>query len=89
MKIVKISAIWCSGCLIMNKIWKKLKENYSFEAIELDFDMDEEEVSKYNPGEILPLFIFFSGDKELFRVTGELTYDEMVSKIEEAEGYDE
>ena len=76
MKAGKISAIWCGGCLVMNKVWKKLKDNFDFEFIELDYDMDEEEVKRYNPGEILPVFIFYKDDNELFRVTGELSYDE-------------
>jgi len=81
MKIVKISAIWCGACLIMNKVWNKLKDNYEFEDIELDYDMDEEEVKKYNPGDILPVFIVYEKDKELLRLTGELTYEEIVNKI--------
>ncbi len=89
MKAVKISAIWCGGCLVMNKVWKKLKDNFDFEFIELDYDMDEEEVKRYNPGEILPVFIFYKDDNELFRVTGELSYDEMVEKIKKVGGIDE
>ena len=81
MKIVKISAIWCGACLIMNKVWNKLKDNYNFEAIELDYDMDEEEVKLYSPGDILPVFIVYDNDKEILRLTGELTYDEIVNKI--------
>ena len=86
MKIVKISAIWCGGCLVMNKVWKKLKENFDYEFIELDYDMDEEEVMKYNPGEVLPVFIFYNDDKELMRITGEMSYEEMVKRIEEVGG---
>lgn len=88
MKVVKISAIWCGGCLVMNKVWKKLKDNFDFEFIELDYDMDEDEVKKYNPGEILPVFIFYNGENELLRITGELSYDEMVEKIKEVGGID-
>ena len=83
MKIVKISAVWCGACLVMNKVWNQLKENYSFDFVELDYDMDEEKVLTYNPGEVLPVFIFYSGDEELFRLTGEHSYDEIVEKIEE------
>lgn len=83
MKIVKISAIWCGACLIMNKVWNKIKENYDFEDIELDFDMDEEETLKYNPGDVLPVFIIFDNDKEVLRITGEFSYDEFVNKINE------
>ena len=83
MKIVKISAIWCGACLIMNKVWNNLKEKYEFEDIELDYDMDEEEVKKYNPGDILPVFIVFDKDKEILRMTGEFKLEDIVDKINE------
>ncbi len=82
MKIVKISAIWCGACLIMNKVWNKLKDK-DIELIELDYDMDEEEVKKYNPGDILPVFIVFDGEKEVLRLTGEFSYDEFINKLKE------
>ena len=82
MKIVKISAIWCGACLIMNKVWNKLKDK-DIELIELDYDIDEEEVKKYNPGDILPVFIVFDGEKEVLRLTGEFSYDEFINKLKE------
>lgn len=84
MKIVKIGAIWCGACLLMNKVWSKLKENKSFEFIEYDYDMDEEEAMKYNPGKILPVFIFFQDDQELFRMVGEFSYEDVILKLNEA-----
>lgn len=83
MKIVKISAIWCGACLIMNKVWNKLKKDYVFESIELDYDMDEDEVKSYDPGDILPLFIVYDGDKELIRITGEFSVEEFINKLNE------
>lgn len=83
MKIVKISAIWCGACLIMNKVWNKLKEEYKTEYIELDYDMDEEEVKKYNPGDILPIFIVYDNDKEVLRLTGEFSVEEFIKRVEE------
>ena len=85
MKIIKISALWCGACLITNKVWKKVKENYTLETIELDYDMDEEEVKKYNPGNILPVFIFLKEEKEISRLVGEVSYEDFVKKIEEVE----
>lgn len=81
MKVVKINAIWCSGCLIMNKVWQNILKKYVIETIELDYDMDNEEVMKYNPGNILPVFIFFEGDKEVLRIVGEIKESEMLTKI--------
>ncbi len=83
MKVVKINAVWCSGCLIMNKVWKNILKEKDIETINLDFDMDEDEVSKYNVGDVLPVFIFYKDDKEVVRVIGEKTEEEMLKIIEE------
>ena len=82
MKVVKINAIWCSGCLVMNNVWNKILEKYNIETVELDYDMDEEEVLKYNPGDILPVFIFFKDGEEVERVVGEISYNKMEKIIE-------
>ena len=81
MKVVKINALWCSACLVMNKVWKRIEDKYNFEVLQLDYDMDEEEVEKYNVGEVLPVFIFFDGDKEVLRVTGEKSEKEFLELI--------
>lgn len=83
MKVVKINAIWCSGCLIMNNVWNKILKNYNIETITLDYDVDEEEVKKYDVGKILPVFIFYKEDKEVKRVVGELSYSEMEKVVKE------
>jgi thiol-disulfide isomerase/thioredoxin len=83
MRVVKINAIWCSGCLVMNKIWKNITNKYEIETLNLDYDMDEDEVVKYNVGDILPVFIFFDGDKEITRVIGEVSEKEMLNKLRE------
>lgn len=82
MRVVKINAVWCSGCLVMNNVWKKILNVHPIETISLDYDMDEEEVLKYSPGNILPIFIFYSNDVEVKRVVGEVTYEEMLSVVE-------
>lgn len=83
MRVVKINAIWCSGCLVMNKVWNNILKKYEIETLNLDYDMDEEEVLKYNPGNILPVFVFFDGDRELFRIAGEMSEKDMVEKMKE------
>ena len=80
MKIIKVSALWCGACLITNKAWNKLKKEYDFEAVDLDYDLDEDEVSKYSVGNILPIFLFFHGDEEVGRLVGEVSYDELKNK---------
>ncbi len=87
MKVIKVNAIWCSGCLVMNKVWNNIQKVKPIETIELDYDMDIEEVSKYNIGNILPVFIFMdNNDKELLRVIGEKKEEEMINIINELGG---
>ena len=89
MKVVKINAIWCSGCLVMNKIWKNILKSHEIETINLDYDMDEDEVKKYNVGDVLPVFIFCKNDKEVRRTVGEVSEEELLKIIDEVGGSDE
>lgn len=84
MRIIKINAIWCGACIVSNKIWKQVRQDYpDLEIEELDFDFDEDEVKKYNVGEILPVVIFMNKDKEIMRLIGEKNKDEIYKAIEE------
>lgn len=83
MKIIKISAMWCPACLIMNKTWKKIKEGYpDIEIVNLDYDIDSLEVEKYEPGKILPVIIFIDKDKEVNRLIGEIPIEKIRSEID-------
>ena len=65
MKIVRINALWCSGCLYMKKVWKEVEKLYPNLNMETyDYDMDEDIVKTYNPGEILPVTIFYKDGNE-------------------------
>lgn len=81
MKLIKIGAIWCSGCLVMNNVINKTLKQYQINYNEYDIDMDEEEAKKYNPGDVLPVFIVFDGEKEIDRFSGEYSYEKFVSKL--------
>jgi len=83
MKVIKITAIWCSACLIMNKRWKEIEKEYDIETISYDLDFDEEEVDKYNVGDTLPVFIIVDEDKEVNRLVGEHSIDELKEFIKE------
>lgn len=84
MKIIKIGAIWCPGCLVMKKTWKSIFEQYpNLNLIELDMDMNSEEVTKYNPGKVLPVIIFLDdNDNEKERLIGEQKEKDLISVIE-------
>ena len=83
MKIIKINAMWCSGCLSMKKIWKEIEKEYpNLDIINYDYDMDEEEVKKYNVGKVLPVVIFKKNNTEK-RLIGEKKKQEIIKIIEE------
>lgn len=88
MKIIKINAVWCPGCLITNKIFKDIEKRYpDINITSYDYDFDEEIVSNYNIGKKLPVIIFTdNNDIELERLIGEKTIIEIegcINKYEE------
>ncbi len=86
MKVIKITAILCTSCIIMNKVWKEIQEKYNFDTISYDLDMDEDEVEKYDVGDKLPVFIFQDdNNNELFRIIGEKKIEEMEKIMKEHE----
>lgn len=88
MKIIRINAMWCAGCLSMHKVWKEVEKKHpDIEMINYDYDMDEEIVQKYNPGSILPVTIFIENNVEIHRLNGEKTVQEITNVIESVRGY--
>ena len=86
MKVIKIGAMWCPGCIVMHKLCDKLNKEYpNIEVKSLDLDMDEEEVKKYNIGDILPVTIFYKDDTELERLIGEKKFEDIESVIKKYE----
>ena len=84
MKVIKITAVWCSACLIMNKRWKEIENKYNVETVGYDLDFDEDEVKEYNVGDKLPVFIFLDKDSnEIGRLIGEKSIEEIEKYIEE------
>ena len=69
MKIIIINAMWCPGCLISKSIWN-------------DYDLDEEDIIKYNIGDIVPVVIFEKNNIEIKRVIGEKSKKEILDIME-------
>ena len=79
MKIIIINAMWCPGCLISKSIWNEIKLLYpNIEYINYDYDLDEENIIKYNIGDILPVVIFEKNNIEIKRVIGEKSKKEIL-----------
>lgn len=82
MKIVRVSAIWCSSCIVTYHAWNKIKERYpNYEYIDLDYDMDD--ITSYGITKILPVIIIYKDNIEVARLIGEKTELEISNKIEE------
>ena len=56
-EIIVISALWCPSCLLLKKELKKIHEEYNLSFKTLDYDLDEDDVKKYNVGDKLPVII--------------------------------
>jgi thioredoxin len=83
MKIIIINAMWCPGCLISKSIWNEIKLMYpNIEYINYDYDLDEENIIKYNIGDIVPVVIFEKDNIEIKRVIGEKSKKEILDIME-------
>lgn len=85
MKVLKIGAVWCSGCLIMKPRWQEIEKELSWLKTEYyDFDESEEIVKKYNINQVLPVFIFLDkNNKEFLRLSGEISKKELLEILED------
>lgn len=81
MKIIKISAVWCSSCIIMKSRFNEVIKDKDIEVISFDYDIDD--IEEYNVGEILPVFIKIKDGKEVKRLIGEHSKKEIESFIGE------
>ena len=83
MKIIKISAMWCPSCLIMNDLITDLINETDFELVSYDYDLDQDIVSKYNVDTILPVLIKIDENgNEIKRIKGEHSKKELIEFIE-------
>lgn len=85
MEIIKISAMWCPACLIMNNRINKVVDKYNIKLTEYDYDMDEDKVAEYNIGKILPVIIIIKDKKEIKRLIGELSLKKLEKEISDVE----
>ena len=83
MKVIKIGAVWCNGCLVMKPRWAEIEaENPWLETEFYDYDASPDMVEKYGVDENLPVAIFLDKDGgELKRYNGEVGKDELLETI--------
>lgn len=86
MKVIKIGAVWCNGCLVMKPRWKEIEAQLPWLKTEyVDFDEDKAKVDAYRVDSgTLPVFIFLdSKDKEITRLNGEIEKSKLIDLIEQ------
>lgn len=72
MEVIRISAVWCSSCLVMKSRFNEVANELNIHIIDYDYDIDTDMVDKYNVSDVLPVYI--KGDK---RLVGEHTKKEI------------
>lgn len=80
MKLIKITAIWCMSCILMNEILKKIENENTkkYETIDYDYDSDTEAIKPFQVGSILPVYILLDdGGNEIARSIGEKNKKEL------------
>ena len=84
MKVIKIGASWCSGCVIMRKRFEEIEKLRTFESKYYDFDIYEDMlIEKYNIGDKLPIFIFLDdNNNEIKRLIGEPSVEEILKVLD-------
>jgi thiol-disulfide isomerase/thioredoxin len=85
MKVIKFGAIWCPSCLVMRPIWNVIEKEYPEIMVEnYDYDIDSEEVNKWNIGKVLPVAIILDEDEnEVSRLIGEKTKKQIIDTIDD------
>lgn len=84
MKVIKVGAVWCNGCIIMRPRWRQIEsENPWLETEYYDFDEHPEIMKKLNITDNLPVAIFLDkqGD-EIKRYNGEVEKNVLLETIE-------
>lgn len=84
MKIIKIGASWCSGCIIMKKRFEEIEKLRTINSQYYDFDIHEDMLKeKYNIEDKLPIFIFLDdNDNEITRLIGEPSIDDILKVLD-------
>ena len=84
MKVIKIGAVWCPGCVVMKPRWEEIeKELPELETEYFDADENKEILEKYEVKN-LPTFIFLDKEKKIIlKRENEVSKDELSKMIEE------
>lgn len=92
MKVIKVGARWCPGCLVMRPRWERVEKKLNWLKTEYwDFDDKEGELKEMGiEAERLPVFVFLNDrGEEIERLQGEIEEKKLVEEIERIRGKEE
>lgn len=80
--LVMFYATWCPHCQRMHPIVDEIAEKYADKLKVFQFDIDQNEVlAKQNNIDVVPTFILYKNGKEMWRNSGEMTSQALLSHI--------
>jgi len=81
-KIMLITAVWCPSCLIMRPRYQAyVQKHLEFSFEEVDFDDNPSLVKKLSVAKTLPVAIIYTGEREVVRLIGELSAQNVEEKL--------
>ena len=66
----------------MNGRVNKIVDEYNLKYVEYDYDIDDAKVEEYKVGDILPVIIIENNGKEVIRIIGEKSENELKRILE-------
>ena len=81
--LVEFYASWCPHCQRMMPIVADIKKKVEGKVVVAQFDIDEyTELSDSEGVETIPTFILYRNGKEVWRQSGEMTEEALLSRVE-------
>jgi thioredoxin 1 len=82
--LIEFFASWCPHCQRMMPIVQQIRELLDGKVGVFQFDIDEyKELAEENKVESIPTFIVYRDGKEMWRQSGEMAADVLLSKVQQ------
>ena len=82
LKILDFMSTWCQPCRTMSPILDEIEKETGVEVHKIDIDDNEELTNTYNIRSI-PTFIFIKGNEVVGRMSGTISKQTLINKINE------
>ncbi len=80
--LVEFYATWCSHCKHMMPLMEEVKKKIVGMAEVFQYDIDEnEKIADDENVQTLPTFILYKDGKEVWRHSGEMTEEQLISQV--------